>query len=102
MLHNCNKSNLFHFHSQLATLRSAISVASLANLQNLAGFQSSLANTPLNLTMSSTQHQNSSQQQQTTMPQLILASGQLVQGIQGAQLLIPTSQGIKFSNQVAK
>lgn len=27
------------------------------------------------------------------MPQLILASGQLVQGIQGAQLLIPTSQG---------
>lgn len=32
------------------------------------------------------------------MPQLILASGQLVQGIQGAQLLIPTSQGkIKIS-----
>ncbi|GBP80988.1 hypothetical protein EVAR_62450_1 [Eumeta japonica] len=28
------------------------------------------------------------------MPQLILASGQLIQGIQGAQLLIPTSQGI--------
>ncbi|XP_055372819.1 POU domain, class 6, transcription factor 2 [Condylostylus longicornis] len=28
------------------------------------------------------------------MPQLILASGQLVQGVQGAQLLIPTSQGI--------
>ena len=27
------------------------------------------------------------------MPQLILASGQLVQGVQGAQLLIPTSQG---------
>jgi len=72
---------------------SAISVASLANLQNLAGFQSSLANTPLNLTMSSTQHHSSSQQQQSTMPQLILASGQLVQGIQGAQLLIPTSQG---------
>jgi hypothetical protein len=72
---------------------SAISVASLANLQNLAGFQSSLANTPLNLTMSSTQHHSSSQPQQSTMPQLILASGQLVQGIQGAQLLIPTSQG---------
>lgn len=31
------------------------------------------------------------------MPQLILASGQMVQGIQGAQLLIPTSQG-KLSN----
>ncbi|XP_064551947.1 POU domain, class 6, transcription factor 2 isoform X6 [Drosophila montana] len=28
------------------------------------------------------------------MPQLILASGQLVQGVQGAQLLIPTAQGI--------
>lgn len=27
------------------------------------------------------------------MPQLILASGQLIQGVQGAQLLIPTSQG---------
>jgi hypothetical protein len=75
---------------------SAISVASLASLQNLAGFQSSLANTPLNLTMSSTQHQSSSQPHQTTMPQLILASGQLVQGIQGAQLLIPTSQGTFF------
>lgn len=32
------------------------------------------------------------------MPQLILASGQLVQGIQGAQLLIPTSQGIVNKN----
>ncbi|KAJ9585940.1 hypothetical protein L9F63_020417 [Diploptera punctata] len=32
--------------------------------------------------------------QPAAMPQFILASGQLVQGIQGAQLLIPTSQGI--------
>lgn len=31
--------------------------------------------------------------QPTAMPQLILASGQIIQGIQGAQLLIPTSQG---------
>lgn len=30
------------------------------------------------------------------MPQLILASGQLVQGVQGAQLLIPTSHGKLF------
>lgn len=30
------------------------------------------------------------------MPQLILASGQLVQGVQGAQLLIPTAQGKLF------
>lgn len=35
------------------------------------------------------------------MPQLILASGQMVQGIQGAQLLIPTSQGI-INNTVRK
>lgn len=28
-----------------------------------------------------------------SLPQLVLASGQLMQGIQGAQLLIPTSQG---------
>ncbi|CAH1154124.1 unnamed protein product [Phaedon cochleariae] len=33
-------------------------------------------------------------QQPATMPQFILASGHLVQGIQGAQLLIPTSQGL--------
>lgn len=32
-------------------------------------------------------------QQPAPMPQLILASGHLIQGIQGAQLLIPTSQG---------
>lgn len=34
------------------------------------------------------------------MPQLILASGQIVQGIQGAQLLIPTSQGEFWGGQV--
>lgn len=34
-----------------------------------------------------------SQTQPVAMPQFILTSGQLVQGIQGAQLLIPTSQG---------
>ncbi|XP_018575182.1 POU domain, class 6, transcription factor 2 isoform X2 [Anoplophora glabripennis] len=33
-------------------------------------------------------------QQPAPMPQFILASGHLVQGIQGAQLLIPTSQGL--------
>lgn len=32
-------------------------------------------------------------QQPAPMPQMILASGHLIQGIQGAQLLIPTSQG---------
>ena len=34
--------------------------------------------------------------QPAAMPQFILASGQLVQGIQGAQLLIPTSQGMVY------
>lgn len=34
--------------------------------------------------------------QAAPMPQFILASGQLIQGIQGAQLLIPTSQGKKI------
>jgi hypothetical protein len=34
--------------------------------------------------------------QPAAMPQFILASGQLVQGIQGAQLLIPTSQGAVY------
>ena len=31
--------------------------------------------------------------QSPQLPQLILTSGQLVQGIQGAQVLVPTSQG---------
>lgn len=35
--------------------------------------------------------------QSPQMPQLILASGQLGQGIQGAQVLIPTPQGEKTS-----
>lgn len=34
------------------------------------------------------------------MPQLILASGQLMQGVQGAQLLIPTSKGKSSTNMI--
>jgi hypothetical protein len=34
--------------------------------------------------------------QSPQMPQLVLASGQLGQGIQGAQVLIPTPQGKQF------
>nr|CAH7720250.1 unnamed protein product [Callosobruchus chinensis] len=56
---------------------------------------------PTHLMSGGGQHQQSSGggpmmggQQPAPMPQLILASGQLVQGIQGAQLLIPTSQGL--------
>ncbi|XP_053982668.1 POU domain, class 6, transcription factor 1 isoform X3 [Hylaeus volcanicus] len=107
----------------LANLQNLPQVASLAaGLQGMtAGLANNqLINTPLNLTVSSsggtvptgssttaashllppnstpmaTLPQLLSQQQPVAMPQFILMSGQLVQGIQGAQLLIPTSQGI--------
>nr|CAD7259635.1 unnamed protein product [Timema shepardi] len=99
----------------LATLQSLPQVASLAaGLQGIAGLGTQLINTPLNLSASATsnlscptssahtvgnllgsasQPQLLAAPQPAAMPQLILASGQLVQGIQGAQLLIPTSQG---------
>ncbi|XP_066583351.1 POU domain, class 6, transcription factor 2 isoform X2 [Prorops nasuta] len=107
----------------LANLQNLPQVASLAaGLQGMtAGLTNNqLINTPLNLTVSSpgstvptassttaashllppgsapmaTLSQLLSQPQPVAMPQFILTSGQLVQGIQGAQLLIPTSQGI--------
>lgn len=75
------------------------------SLQNLSVPPQNLLNTPLNLSLGSSGsngilggHANATQllgsPQPTAMPQFILASGQLVQGIQGAQLLIPTSQGM--------
>ncbi|XP_043269744.1 POU domain, class 6, transcription factor 1 isoform X2 [Venturia canescens] len=107
----------------LANLQNLPQVASLAaGLQSMSASltNSQLINTPLNLTVSSsagtlptasstttvphllppssapmaTLPQLLSQPQPVAMPQFILTSGQLVQGIQGAQLLIPTSQGI--------
>ncbi|XP_076679622.1 POU-domain protein pdm3 isoform X2 [Andrena cerasifolii] len=107
----------------LANIQNLPQVASLAaGLQGMtAGLTNNqLINTPLNLTVSSsggtvptassttaaphllppssapmaTLPQLLSQPQPVAMPQFILTSGQLVQGIQGAQLLIPTSQGI--------
>ncbi|XP_047991005.1 POU domain, class 6, transcription factor 2 isoform X1 [Leguminivora glycinivorella] len=74
-----------------------------ANLQGLTSMPSSVINSPLNLSVSApgmgspNPVGNSNMlppAMPSPMPQLILASGQLVQGIQGAQLLIPTSQGI--------
>nr|CAD7458538.1 unnamed protein product [Timema tahoe] len=53
----------------------------------------SSAHTVGNLLGSASQPQLLAAPQPAAMPQFILASGQLVQGIQGAQLLIPTSQG---------
>ncbi|XP_028175344.1 POU domain, class 6, transcription factor 1 isoform X6 [Ostrinia furnacalis] len=75
-----------------------------ANLQGLTSMPSNpVINSPLNLSVSApgmgspNPVGNSNMlppAMPSPMPQLILASGQLVQGIQGAQLLIPTSQGI--------
>uniref|UniRef100_A0A182MYQ0 POU domain protein n=1 Tax=Anopheles dirus TaxID=7168 RepID=A0A182MYQ0_9DIPT len=62
-----------------------------------------LGNSPLNLSLSGQSHSPQVlglgpaapiAAAAPQMPQLLLASGQIMQGIQGAQLLIPTSQGI--------
>lgn len=82
---------------------------SLASLQGLSGLSSTAGlNSPLNLSVGSASNLNTVQHSTATggggssggalggssqLPQLILASGQLIQGVQGAQLLIPTSQG---------
>lgn len=66
-------------HSSHYTTPLNLSVASEAPVHNELG--SSLA--PLAGALATSQ-----------LPQLILASGQILQGIQGAQLLIPTSQGL--------
>lgn len=72
------------------------SLPSLAGLQGLAGLSSaaSTLNSPLNLSVGSGTPPGAPGGGGSQMPQFILASGQLVQGIQGAQLLIPTPQGI--------
>ncbi|XP_038209920.1 POU domain, class 6, transcription factor 2 isoform X5 [Zerene cesonia] len=74
-----------------------------ANLQGLTSMPNPVINSPLNLSVSApgmgspnpvSNNNMLPPAMPSPMPQLILASGQLVQGIQGAQLLIPTSQGI--------
>ncbi|XP_055707141.1 POU domain, class 6, transcription factor 2 isoform X2 [Phlebotomus papatasi] len=93
----------------LASIQHASMPPSLSGLQGLAAGLSGL-NSPLNLSVTgsgtptgcSTSGAGGSAGDggqpptigSAQLPQLILASGQLVQGIQGAQLLIPTSQGI--------
>ncbi|KAF5273946.1 hypothetical protein FQA39_LY01061 [Lamprigera yunnana] len=94
------------------------------DLQNMSSATSPIANAPLNLSVNSSINGSKHSSLENTeipntnvlsnnsptnttalppplaspqpapMPQFILASGQLVQGIQGAQLLIPTSQGL--------
>ncbi|XP_012140451.1 POU-domain protein pdm3 isoform X4 [Megachile rotundata] len=113
-LHQAKRAAEAHLNGTMAA-----GMVTLQNLHNLANLHK-LINTPLNLTVSSsggtvptassttvsphllppspapmgTLPQLLSQPQSAAMPQFILTSGQLVQGIQGAQLLIPTSQGI--------
>ncbi|KAK6618399.1 hypothetical protein RUM43_013592 [Polyplax serrata] len=98
--------NLNSVSSLVAGLQGLTGLQSMSTpLQNLTVPPQNLLNTPLNLSLGGTNsngmlgnHSTPSPllnpAQATQMPQLILASGQLVQGIQGAQLLIPTSQGI--------
>ena len=73
-------------------------------MQNLTLPSQNLLNTPLNLSLGAagtngilgnhtTPPQLLNPPQTPSMPQFILASGQLIQGLQGAQILIPTSQG---------
>nr|XP_018911458.1 PREDICTED: POU domain, class 6, transcription factor 1 isoform X2 [Bemisia tabaci] len=80
-------------------------LAGIANNVSATNLQSPLINTPLNLSINANGSTGADTNQGMTpqllatpqpaaMPQFILASGQLVQGIQGAQLLIPTAQGI--------
>lgn len=69
-------------HSSHYTTPLNLSVASEAPLHNVNELGSSLG--PLSGALG----------QSSQLPQLILASGQLLQGIQGAQLLIPTPQGL--------
>ncbi|KAL7300714.1 hypothetical protein TKK_0006694 [Trichogramma kaykai] len=105
----------------MVTLQNLQNLANLQNLPQVASFaaglqgisseltNNSLINAPLNLSVTSpgavpttpscttapmaTLTQLLAQPQPIAMPQFILTSGQLVQGIQGAQLIIPTSQG---------
>lgn len=69
----------------------------LPGLPNLGGNQtSSLLNSPLNLSVGGASALPPAPNESAVspqLPQLILASGQLIQGIQGAQLIIPTAQG---------
>ncbi|XP_051171775.1 POU domain, class 6, transcription factor 1 isoform X2 [Leptopilina boulardi] len=117
-------------HQNLANLQNLPQVASLAaGLQGMARLTNNqLINTPLNLTVSSsagtvptpssttvashllpppssapmaTLPQLLSQPQPVTVPTLILLSGQFIQNVQHAQLLIQTSQGISTQTIIA-
>lgn len=71
----------------------------LSGLPNIGNQTGNLLHSPLNLsvgggaaaTLPPVPNESAVSPQ---LPQLILTSGQLIQGIQGAQLLIPTAQGL--------
>lgn len=75
---------------------SAQLTAQLPGLPNLGNQSSALLNSPLNLSVGGASALPPAPNESAVspqLPQLILASGQLIQGIQGAQLIIPTAQG---------
>lgn len=65
----------------------------LQNLQRAASLNLSIGGAPGGVSMTSGMPIGLGLQQSPQMPQLILSGGQLGQGIQGAQLLIPTANG---------
>lgn len=88
------------FASSASLLTYKVSLLPIGNLRNISNgptVPDISSSTPVSINTQSTTTSSVSSllatQQPAPMPQLILASGQLVQGIQGAQLLIPTSQG---------
>lgn len=92
--------SLQKLQQNIASMQQQSTMPSMAGLQGLGGLSAASLNSPLNLSVagaipsSACSTPGGLNLNPTQMPQLILASGQLVQGIQGAQLLIPTSQGV--------
>ncbi|KAK5644992.1 hypothetical protein RI129_006292 [Pyrocoelia pectoralis] len=78
----------------LSVNATATSCGKSSPLNNSEGTPNMLCNTLPSQQNNSALPSSLASQQPAPMPQFILASGQLVQGIQGAQLLIPTSQGL--------
>lgn len=68
-------------------------LGNLQNLQRAASLNLSIGGTPGGVSMTSGMPIGLGLPQSPQMPQLILSGGQLGQGIQGAQLLIPTANG---------
>lgn len=92
--------SLQKLQQNIVSMQQQSPLSSLAGLQGLANLTAASLNSPLNLSIGGNipaltgNISPGLDINPTQMPQLILASGHLVQGIQAAQLLIPTPQGI--------